>query len=447
MGPRQGPLGGSGQTWLDGCCSCTSCWVFFCVCVSCMSSVRGPCPSLGTCARPLHALPDALAVAGTVSLQPLLRGRLQVRLVPGAESQAQSGEKMREGSRRRSRRNSAPPGGRSKLSSTSDPKWPTGLTSACQPLRSPLLSPLDTQTHTTPAWPSCPTDLVSPPSRTLGHFPTLCLCTRSSCGLPQGLLASVRPSLMSQGHSYSARAQCSITPRTGHPGCCRTESSPEPPPPHLHDNPWPFKKSPGSAPPGQGPHVGHLRALGGPAPSAEQKMEEQLQGLEKQVWASSPQEEAKAEAGPCRGHCQSQRDPGVRGSMEQESRVVTHLREHAQGRLGWAQSHRAQKLLSQHPGLVLNSSHWPGHTPSCPVMGLPPPALGHPLLCWMPCADRSPPRAKWAGSPVGGKGARAWSLILGLRVSWGGLWHATAQGANLHRAGAAGQVLLTQGSS
>lgn len=383
-------------------------WFF--VCVFHARPVLGvPVPLLGhVLGHSMNALPDALAVAGTVSLQPLLRGRLQVRLVPGAEGQAQSGEKiMCEGSRRRSRRNSPPPGGRSKLSSTSDPTGPPGLTSACQPLRSPLLSPLDTQTHTAPAWPCCPTDLVSPPSRTLGHFPTLYLCTHSSCGLPQGLLASVRPSLMSQGHSYSARAQCSITPRTGHPGCCRTESSPEPPPPHLHDNPWPFKKPAESAPPGQGPHIGHLRALGGPAPPAEQKMEEHLQGLEKQVWASSPQEEAKAEAGPCRGHCQSQRDPGVRGSTEQESRVVTHLREQAQGRLGWAQSHRAQTLLGQHPELVLNSSHWPGHTPSCPVMGLPPLALGHPLLCWMPCADRSCPRAKWAGSPVGGKGARA----------------------------------------
>lgn len=87
------------------------------VCVLCIPSVKDPCPSLGTCPRLLHTLSDPVAEAGTVSLKPLLRRGLQVRLAPGAEGQAQSTEKiMSEGSGRKSRGNSSPLGGqRAKL--------------------------------------------------------------------------------------------------------------------------------------------------------------------------------------------------------------------------------------------------------------------------------------------------------------------------------------------
>lgn len=104
-----------------------------CACVLCTSSARGPCPSLGTCLKRLHALPDTLAVPGTVSMQTLLRGRLQVRLAPGAEGQAQAGEKiMGEGSGRGSRGN-APPSREIQPLFTSDHKGPAGLISAANP--------------------------------------------------------------------------------------------------------------------------------------------------------------------------------------------------------------------------------------------------------------------------------------------------------------------------
>lgn len=83
--------------------------------------------------KPLHALPDTLAVAGTVSMQPLLRGQLQVRLAPGAKGQAHAGEKVTgEGSGSRSRGNS-PPSREVQALSTSDCKGPAGLISAANP--------------------------------------------------------------------------------------------------------------------------------------------------------------------------------------------------------------------------------------------------------------------------------------------------------------------------
>lgn len=157
------------------------------------------------------------------------------------------------------------PRGRSKLS---PPRTAKGLlASSLQPTPPWPFG----HTHVTPAQPSCPKDLVCPSDRTRGLFPTPRLCSCSSQGLPH-LLASVRPSLRSQRHSFPARTQHPITPRTGPSGCYKAESSLEPPQPYVPDRPWSFHGLLGSAPPCQGPLEGHWRALGGPAPPAEQKM-------------------------------------------------------------------------------------------------------------------------------------------------------------------------------
>lgn len=202
-----------------------------CVCVVHVQR-EGSLSLLGTCLERFHALPDTLAVPGTVSMQPLLRGRLQVRLAPGAEGQAQAGEKITgEGSGRGSRRN-APPSRKIQPLFTSDRKGPASLISAANPSSTLWTHSHDPSKALLPQRPCVP---VRQDQGTLSNPKPLQLLFS---GPIPSLLASARPSLRSQHHSFPARTQRAMAPRTHPSGCYRAESSLEPPPPHFPDSLW-----------------------------------------------------------------------------------------------------------------------------------------------------------------------------------------------------------------